>query len=73
MRELFRGASSIELPGLYIFDNCNHFIRTVPTLPRSERDIEDVDTNAEDHIADESRYRIYQKRQVSVVGHMRGN
>lgn len=43
---------------LYVFSNCTHFIRTVPVIPRSTRDLDDVDTNAEDHIADETRYRI---------------
>jgi len=45
-------------PGLFVFDTCRHFIRTVPTLPRSEKDPEDVDSDAEDHIYDETRYRI---------------
>jgi hypothetical protein len=47
-----------ELPGLFICERCEQFIRTVPVLPRDERDVDDVDTDAEDHIADESRYRI---------------
>lgn len=47
-----------EKPGLFVFDNCDQFIRTVPVLPRSEKDPDDVDTDAEDHIGDETRYRI---------------
>ncbi|HKB53039.1 MAG TPA: hypothetical protein VKD22_03510, partial [Ramlibacter sp.] len=47
-----------ERPGLYVFDGCAQFIRTVPTLPRSERDPDDVNSDAEDHTADETRYRI---------------
>lgn len=47
-----------ELPGLYVTDECAQFIRTVPTLPRSEKDMDRVDDNAEDHCCDESRYRI---------------
>jgi hypothetical protein len=46
-----------EEPGLYVFDTCVHWIRTVPTLARDPRDIEDADTRAEDHAADETRYR----------------
>lgn len=47
-----------EEPCLYVFERCRQFIRTVPTLPRDERDPDDVDTEAEDHIADMTRYRI---------------
>jgi hypothetical protein len=43
-------------PMAYIFENCKDFIRTIPNLPYSERDVEDVDTEGEDHIYDESRY-----------------
>lgn len=47
-----------EHPGLFIHDPCEHWIRTVPVLPRDERDQDDVDTDTEDHIADETRYRV---------------
>jgi hypothetical protein len=52
--------SPMEDPGLIIFENCVQFIRTVPTLTRLDRDLDDIDTNAEDHIADEVRYRLLQ-------------
>lgn len=45
-----------EYPGLWVFDNCREWIRTVPILMRDEREVEDIDTNSEDHIADETRY-----------------
>jgi len=48
----------LEEPGLFIFANCTNFIRTVPMLPRDEKKPDDIDTNAEDHVADESRYRV---------------
>lgn len=44
------------LPMLYIFNNCKAFIRTIPTLQYSESKPEDLDTNGEDHVADEARY-----------------
>ena len=47
-----------EKPGLFVMEHCEHFIRTVPTLPRSEKNMDDVDTEAEDHIGDETRYRV---------------
>ena len=47
-----------EKPGLFVFNNCDQFLRTVPNLPRDEKKIEDVDTRVEDHIGDETRYYI---------------
>lgn len=48
-----------EFPGLFIFrDRCLQFQRTVPSLNRDDRDPDDVDTEAEDHIGDEVRYRV---------------
>lgn len=41
---------------MYVFDSCKHFIRTIPTLIYSETKPEDLDTELEDHIADETRY-----------------
>lgn len=47
-----------EEPGLFILETCDQFLRTIPVLPRCDRDLDDVDTDAEDHIADECRYRV---------------
>jgi len=41
---------------LYVFDNCRDFIRTVPTLQFAKNSAEDLDTEGEDHAADEWRY-----------------
>jgi hypothetical protein len=43
-------------PMLYVFDTCRDFIRTVPVLQHDPARPEDLDTGAEDHIADEARY-----------------
>ena len=43
-------------PRMYIFRNCAGFIRTMPGLMYSETKPEDLDTDGEDHIADEVRY-----------------
>lgn len=43
-------------PMLYVFDTCKHFIRTVPALVYDETNVEDIDTDTEDHIYDECRY-----------------
>lgn len=44
------------VPMLYIFDTCKNFIRTVPNLVYDEKDVEDVNTEQEDHIYDMTRY-----------------
>lgn len=44
------------VPMLYVFDTCKHFIRTVPNLVYDERNVEDIDSDGEDHIYDELRY-----------------
>ncbi len=51
-----------EQPALYVFNTCLDSIRTVPTLPRSDRDRDDVNTAAEDHAGDEWRYRVVTPR-----------
>ena len=43
-------------PRCYIFSNCKGFIRTIPGLQYSKTKPEDIDTDGEDHIADEWRY-----------------
>lgn len=43
------------IPMLYVFNSCKHFIRTVPNLVYDEKDVEDVDTDGEDHAYDACR------------------
>lgn len=45
-------------PMLYVFDNCKDFIRTIPAIVYSEKRPEDIDTDQEDHVYDESRYML---------------
>jgi hypothetical protein len=47
-----------DKPGLLVFETCRDFIRTVPPIPRDPKDPDDIDTDAEDHAADETRYRV---------------
>lgn len=44
------------IPMMYVFRNCRDFIRTMPLLQYDGHSPEDVDTDGEDHIADETRY-----------------
>jgi len=41
---------------LYVFSTCAHLIRTLPALQHDAGRPEDVDTDGEDHAADELRY-----------------
>lgn len=43
-------------PMIYFFSTCAHTIRTLPALQHDTTKPEDVDTDAEDHAADETRY-----------------
>ena len=51
----------------YVFENCKHFIRTIPMLCYDEHKPEDIDTDAEDHIADEWRYALMSRPIKPVV------
>ena len=66
----FSGAKKgpMEEPGLFVFNNCRQFIRTFPTLPRDETKTDDIDTDAEDHIADDVRYRVSMPKRSATQG-----
>ena len=44
------------VPMMYIFNTCKAFIRTIPLLTYDAHKPEDIDTDLEDHVADEVRY-----------------
>lgn len=44
------------IPMLYVFNTCTNLIRTLPALVYSAQNVEDVDTDGEDHAYDELRY-----------------
>lgn len=60
MRAMLRATMQrpMEEPGLVVFSTCRQWIRTVPMLPRDDRVPDDVDTDAEDHAGDETRYLV---------------
>jgi hypothetical protein len=50
-------------PGLLVFENqCPNLVRTLPALPRDEKNQEDVDTDAEDHAFDSLTYGLQWKK-----------
>jgi len=58
VRVALENAIQGEGPGVFVMDNCEAFLETVPGLPRDEDDPDDIDTTAEDHVYDETRYMI---------------
>jgi len=46
-----------EEPGMFVCQRCEQFRRTLPPLSRKDNDPDDVNSDMEDHIADETRYR----------------
>jgi hypothetical protein len=55
LRSRLKGNADGE-PMLFVFSTCADFIRTVPALQHDPDRPEDVDTDGEDHAADEARY-----------------
>lgn len=52
----YRLTGEAGVPMLYFLDTCVDSIRTIPTLQHDDRNKEDLDTDGEDHAADETRY-----------------
>lgn len=71
IREYLQGAipkdGKREKPGLFIFDTCKYTLDLFPSLARDEDNMDDIDTEVEDHIADEMRYRVmYDKLNLGI-------
>jgi hypothetical protein len=60
-------------PMLYFLDCCEDTIRTIPTLQHDDTDPEDVDTEAEDHAYDETRYAVMSRPWIPAPPSVRGS
>lgn len=58
VRDALENSHTNERPGLYFMDNCTAALLTLPVLPRDDDNLDDVDTEAEDHVYDEVRYAV---------------
>lgn len=58
LRDRLEASVEGEGRGIYFMDNCRSVIGGLPTLPRDEDNMDDVDTDAEDHFYDDTRYKI---------------
>ena len=56
------------LPMFYCFNTCKHFIRTIPALVYDDKKVEDINTEQEDHIYDETRYFLMSRPIAPRVG-----
>lgn len=43
-------------PMIFIMDCCHHLLRTLPMIPTDKVNLDDIDTDSEDHAADSLRY-----------------
>ena len=57
-RMIGSGTASDPSPMIFCFSTCLDSIRTIPTLQHDAHRAEDLDTMAEDHLADEWRYAV---------------
>lgn len=48
--------NQFEMPMMVVYENCSHFIRTIPALALDDDNIEDIDTEQEDHVYDEAAH-----------------
>jgi hypothetical protein len=60
-----------SIPMLYFLETCEDSIRTIPVLQHDETDMEDLDTEAEDHAADECRYAVTSRPWVKEAPNIR--
>jgi Terminase large subunit, T4likevirus-type, N-terminal len=65
MRQRLRGDG--EKPMLFVFTTCRDFLRTIPSLTHDIHKAEDIDTNSEDHIADETRYACMSRPWIAKI------
>jgi hypothetical protein len=58
IRDRLLAAKKREGKAIYFMDVCTASFATLPVLPRDLKKPEDVDTDAEDHLYDDVRYRV---------------
>jgi hypothetical protein len=56
------------IPRLFVFSTCKDFIRTIPALQHDSKRPEDIDTESEDHIGDETRYACLSRPYAPLPG-----
>lgn len=59
-------------PGIFAFNHCKYFKDQMGALARDEKNPDDVDTDSEDHLADEVRYMVLSMNTGARGGTTRG-
>jgi hypothetical protein len=54
-----------------VFSTCRDFTRTVPALTHDPHRAEDIETNSEDHVGDETRYACSSRPWIAKVPDIR--
>lgn len=57
LRDRLQASLDYEGAGMLVMRHCAATLALLPSIPRDEIDMDDVDTEAEDHLYDEVRYR----------------
>ena len=65
--EQLRRRLAADSPLIYFHESCENTIRTLPYLQHDDKNAEDLDTDAEDHCADETRYAVMSRPGINSV------
>jgi hypothetical protein len=57
----------VQAPTLQVFDTCVNTVRTIPALVFDEHRADDVDSDGEDHAADETRYALMSRPGLTII------
>jgi hypothetical protein len=68
--QMLKNSVAKEDEGLYFFDSCMHSQRLIPVTPRDDKNMDDIDTDFEDHLQDALRYRLRKKKNKGRVRHV---
>lgn len=70
LRALLSGSVPVkgkrENKGLFVCERCSDWRRTVPCLPRDDKNLDDVNSEVEDHAGDMTRYRLRWTRKTII-------
>lgn len=58
LRDRLEHSKDLEGPAFFVMEHCKAARAILPRLPRDEDNPDDVDTEAEDHLYDDSRYMV---------------
>lgn len=65
--EQHSGGDYVRLPQVVIFENCPNLIRTLPAMVFDKHQVEDLDSDGEDHAVDTFRYGLMSRPPLSIT------